>query len=118
MLIRTSCCPNIPCVCVCVCGGICFTARKRLIVSLWHMQAVSEEPLFRGTTVYLGAAIAAALKYVGDVTVNKGLQSDGEKFDDARPHAEGDGGYGNPVCRATSSLCCCNQVCVYRCNQC
>lgn len=58
---------------------------------------MSDEPLFRGTTVYLAAALASALKCAGDVAVNRGLESDGTKFSDAKPHADWDGGYGNPV---------------------
>jgi hypothetical protein len=61
------------------------------------LQAVAEEPLFRGTTVYLAAVIACALKCAGDVAVNRGLESDGAKFADAKPHADWDGGFGNAV---------------------
>lgn len=60
------------------------------------LQAVSEEPLFRGTVTYLANAVAFALKCAGDVAVNRGLEADGQKFADAKPHADWDGGYGNP----------------------
>jgi hypothetical protein len=61
-------------------------------------QAVTEESLFKGSTVYLASAIACALKCAGDVASNRGLESDGEKFAQAKPHADINEGKGNPVC--------------------
>lgn len=63
--------------------------------------------MFRGTTVYLAAVLAAALKCAGDVAVNRGLEADGGKFSDAKPHADWDGGHGNPVCPMAPPCQCC-----------
>lgn len=71
---------------------------------------MSEEVLFRGTSVYLGAIITATLNYAGDVAVNRGVQADGAKYADAKPHADWDGGYGNPV-RAVAVAAVCDCVC-------
>ena len=55
------------------------------------------EPLFKGTTVYLASVMACALKSAGEIASNRGLESDGEKFAQAKPHAEDSEGRGNPV---------------------
>jgi hypothetical protein len=60
-------------------------------------QAVEQEPLFKGTTVYLGEVLGSALKSVGDVAYNKGLESDGQRFAQAKPHIDLGDGAGNPV---------------------
>ncbi len=77
------------------------------VVGLWVLvvwQAVVQEPLFKGTTVYLAATLACALKAAGEIASNRGLESDGEKFAQAKPHAPDVEGHGNPVWQCLSPV--------------